>query len=252
VTSLEEQYAGADNLRARIALHRRFSTNPYPYPRWVFDGYDFPPDAEVLEAGCGDAMIWRENADRIPDDWRLTLTDQSDGMIREAREALADRARYAVARVEELPFADGSFDAVVANHVLFHVEDRGRAFSEIRRVLRPRGSFVSTTVGLDHLRELRELAPPQPGTQFAQTRARFMIETAEVELAPFFEDVTLERYEDSLRVTEVEPVVEFVRSRGGETPDRLAHVRSHVQAAIARDGVFEIFKDTARVSCRKP
>ena len=252
MTSLEEQYAGADNLRARIALHQRFSTNPYPYPRWVFDGYDFPPDAEVLEVGCGDAMIWRENADRIPDDWRLTLTDQSDGMVGEAREALADRARYGVARVEELPFADESFDAVIANHVLFHVQDRGRAFSEIRRVLRPGGSFVSTTVGLDHLRELRELAPPQPGTQFAQTRGRFMIETAEAELAPFFEDVTVERYEDSLCVTEVEPVVEFVRSRGGETPDRLADVRSHVEAAIARNGAFEIFKDTARIRCRKP
>jgi ubiquinone/menaquinone biosynthesis C-methylase UbiE len=251
VTSLEEQYAGADNLRARIALHERFSTNPYPYPRWVFDGYDFLPDAEVLEVGCGDGMIWRENADRIPDGWRLTLTDQSEGMVGEARETLADRARYDVARVEELPFEDASFDAVIANHMLFHVEDRRRAFSEIRRVLRAGRCFVSTTVGLDHLRELRELAPPHPGTQFAETRGRFMIETAEAELEPFFVDVTMERYEDSLRVTEVDPVVEFVRSRGGETADRLAAVRSHVEEAIMRSGAFEVFKDTARIRCRK-
>jgi ubiquinone/menaquinone biosynthesis C-methylase UbiE len=251
VTSLEEQYAGADNLRARIALHQGFSTNPYPYPRWVFDGYDFPRDSEVLEVGCGDGMIWRENAHRIPDGWRLTLTDQSEGMVGEARKALADRAGYDVARVEELPFEDESFDAVIANHMLFHVEDRRRAFSEIRRVLLPGGCFVSTTIGLDHLRELRELAPPQPGTQFAETRGRFMIETAEAELAPFFDDVTVERYEDSLRVTEVDPVVVFVRSRGGETADRLAAVRSHVEEAIVRNGAFEVFKDTARIRCRK-
>jgi len=252
VTSLEAQYASADNLRARISLHARFSTNPYPYPRWVFDGYVFGDSADVFEVGCGDAMIWRENADRIPDGWRLMLTDQSDGMVAEARAALGDRARYGVARVEELPFEDESFDAVIANHMLFHVEDRPGAFSEIRRVLRHGGSFVSTTVGRDHLRELRELAPPQPGTQFAETRGRYMIETVPLELAPFFDEVVVERYEDELRVIEAEPLVDFVRSRGGESPERLEAVRAHVEQAIERDGAFVVFKDTARIRCRKP
>ena len=218
----------------------------------MFDGYDFGAEADVLEVGCGDGMIWRANLDRIPDGWRLTLTDLSDGMIAEARGALGDRAGYAVARVEELPFEDDAFDAVVANHVLFHVEDRGRAFAEIRRVLRPGGRFVSTTVGLEHLRELRELAPPEPGTQFAEVRGRYMIETAPDELAPFFDDVVVERYEDALRVTEVEPVVDFVRSRSGESLERLESVRAHVEAAIEREGAFTVFKDTARIRCRKP
>ena len=252
MTTLEDQYATPENLRARIGLHERFSTNRYPYPRWVFDGYDFGADADVLEVGCGDGMIWRENRDRIPAGWRLTLTDLSDGMIAEARAVLGDRAEYAVARVEALPFADQSFDAVIANHMLFHVEDRQRAFAEIRRVLRSGGRFVSTSVGGDHLRELRELAPPQPGTQFAETRGRYSIETAPAELAPFFEDLTVERYENSLRVTAVEPVVAFVRSRGGETEERLDAVRAHVAAAIARAGVFAITSDTGRIRCRKP
>jgi ubiquinone/menaquinone biosynthesis C-methylase UbiE len=251
VTSLEEQYASADNLRARIALHQRFSTNPYPYPRWVFDGYDFGPDADVLEVGCGDGMIWRENAERIPDGWRLTLTDLSEGMVRSAREVLGDRARYAVAHVEELPFADGSFDAAIANHMLFHVEDRGRAFRELRRVLRPGGVFVATTIGRDHLRELRELAPSRSGI-WERTWERFTIETAADEVAPFFTDVAIERFPDSLEVTEVEPVVAFIRSRGDEPPERLDEVRGHVGEAIARDGSFHVSKETARVRARKP
>jgi ubiquinone/menaquinone biosynthesis C-methylase UbiE len=252
VTTVEEQYANAANLRARITLHARFSTNPYPYPRWVFDGYDFGTDADVLEVGCGDGMIWRENLDRLPDDWRLTLTDLSEGMIAEARRVLGDRARYVVARVEHLPFEDESFDAVIANHMLFHVADRAGAIGEIRRVLRPGGAFLSTTVGRDHLTELRELAPPQPGTQFAEVRGRFSIESAPDELAPFFGDAVVERYDDSLHVTEVEPVVEFVRSRGGETPERLEAVRAHVAEVIARDGAFEVAKSTAQIRCRKP
>ena len=252
MTTVEAQYADAQNLRARIQLHERFATNPYPYPRWVFDGYDFGAEADVLEVGCGDGMMWRENLDRLPAGWRLTLTDLSEGMIDEARRTLGDRAEYAVARVEELPFADGSFDAVIANHMLFHVEDRARAFGEIRRVLRPGGALLTTTVGRDHLRELRELAPPLPGSQFAQSRGRYTVEKAPGELAPFFEDVTVERYDSSLRVTEVEPVVDFVRSRGGESSARLEAVRAHVAETIAREGVFAITTETARIRCRKP
>jgi ubiquinone/menaquinone biosynthesis C-methylase UbiE len=173
-------------------------------------------------------------------------------MIAEARGVLGDRAGYAVARVEDLAFPDESFDAVIANHMLFHVEDRARAFSAIRRVLRPGGRFVSTTVGRDHLRELRELAPPLAGSQFEQARGRYSVETAPAELAPYFEDVTVERYDSSLRVTEVEPVVAFVRSRGGETAERLEEVRVRVGEAIARDGAFAVTQHTARIRCRKP
>ena len=251
MTTVEEQYASADNLRARIALHERFTTNPYPYPRWVFDGYDFEDDADVLEVGCGDGMMWRENRDRIPEGWRLTLTDLSEGMVRSARDVLGDRARYAVANIEQLPFADESFDAVIANHMLFHLEDRARAFSEVRRVLRPGGMFLSTTVGLAHLREIRELAPSRSGI-WERTLERFVIESAPDNLAPYFADTAVERYPSSLRVTDAAALVDFVRSRGDETSERLEAARERVEAAIARDGSFDVTTDTARIRCFKP
>ena len=157
---VREQYADDANLRARIELHDRFSTSPFSYPRWVFDGYDFGAEADVLEVGCGNGLMWRENLDRIPDGWRLTFTDLSPGMVATVRDALGDRAECAVADAQELPFDDASFDAVIANHMLFHVPDRPRALAEIVRVLRSGGGFRATTIGLDHLRRLRELVPP--------------------------------------------------------------------------------------------
>jgi SAM-dependent methyltransferase len=170
---VREQYATDANLRARIELHERFSTSPLSYPRWVFDGYDFGAEADVLEVGCGNGLIWRENLDRIPDGWRLMLTDLSPGMVETVRNAFGDRAEYAVADAQELPFADGSFDAVIANHMLFHVPDRPRALAEIARVLRPGAAFRATTIGLDHLRRLRELVPPREGGQWERTRERW-------------------------------------------------------------------------------
>lgn len=248
-----QQYATNANLRARIALHDRFSRTTVSYPHWIVDGYAFGDGADVLEVGCGDANIWRENLDRIPPGWRLTLTDFSPGMVEAARAVLGDRAEYAVADVQELPFPDASFDAVIANHMLFHVEDRPRALSEIARVLRPGGTFCATTIGLDHLRELREIVPPRPESQWARTRERFMIEQAKDELAPFFVDVAIDSVPgpQELHVTELEPLLDFVRSRGDVEEDELEPLRRAYEAEIAEHGYFHVSRASARVRARK-
>lgn len=251
---LREQYATDANLRARIALHDRFSTSTISWPHWIFDGYAFGDEADVLEVGCGDGNVWRENLHRIPPGWRLTLTDFSSGMVEAARAVLGDRAEYAVADVQELPFADASFDAVIANHMLFHVEDRRRALGETARVLRPGGTFRATTVGLGHLREIRELAPPPPGSQWAKTRERFTIEQTADELAPFFVNVEVELLPepDALEVTELEPLLDFVRSRGDVDEEELEPLRRAAGAEISERGFFHVSRASARVRADKP
>jgi ubiquinone/menaquinone biosynthesis C-methylase UbiE len=237
----EEQYRDDSNLRARIELHRRFSTNPEPWHRWVFDRFDFPDDAELLEVGCGAGELWLQNLDRIPPGWQLTLADLSPGMVETACRAVGDRARYQVADVLELPFADAAFDGVVANHMLYHVPDRPRALAEIVRVLRPGGLFFSSTNGGDHLREIKEL-------YVNRTPWEYRLEEAGEELREFFEDVRLERYPGDLEVTEVEPVVAFVRSMDPGI-DGLEEI---VRARIEAEGSFHVTKSTGLFRCRKP
>ena len=251
---IREQYATNANLRSRIALHDRYSRSPVHYPRWIFDGYAFGDEADVLEVGSGDGNIWRENLERIPPGWRLTLTDFSPGMVDAARAVLGDRAEYAVADVQDLPFPDASFDAVIANHMLFHVEDRPRALGEIARVLRPGGTFRATTIGLDHLRELRELVPPPPDSQWAKTRERFMIEQVEKELAPFFVDIEVEPVPgpQDLEVTELDDLLDFVRSRGDVSEEELEPLRVAFAEQVAGHGFFRVSRASARVRADKP
>ncbi|MBA2446217.1 MAG: class I SAM-dependent methyltransferase [Nocardioidaceae bacterium] len=59
-----------------------------------------------------------------------------------------------VADVMRLPWADSSFDAVVAMWMRYHVPDLHQGLAEIRRALRPGGVFVAATNGNDHLVEL--------------------------------------------------------------------------------------------------
>jgi ubiquinone/menaquinone biosynthesis C-methylase UbiE len=254
VEAIREQYATNANLRARIALHDRYSRTTVSYPHWIFDGYTFGAAADVLEVGCGDGNIWRENLERIPAGWRLTLTDFSPGMVDAARAVLGDQAEYAVADVQELPFPDASFDAVIANHMLFHVEDRPRALGELARVLRPGGTFRATTIGLDHLRELRELVPPPPESQWARTRERFTIEQVDDELTPFFVNIEIEQVPgpQDLEVTELEPLLDLVRPRGEVDEEDLAPLRAAYEREVAERGFFRVSRAAARVRADKP
>ena len=84
------------------------------------------------------------------------------------------------------------------------------------------------------------------------TRERFMIETVQDELAPFFVDVEIEPYEDSLEVTELEPLLDFVRSRGDVEERDLEPLRRAAVQEIATRGSFHVGKATARVRARKP
>src|SRR6476661_8545769 len=87
-----EQYKTPLNLDARIQLHDRFSTNKYDWMLWVFDQFKLPATAQILEIGCGTGKLWHTNLHRIPASWTITLSDQSAGMLEQARQNLGDQA----------------------------------------------------------------------------------------------------------------------------------------------------------------
>jgi ubiquinone/menaquinone biosynthesis C-methylase UbiE len=102
--------------------------------------YD-PTGLEVLDYGCGrgyDAMtLVRRGAKSV------IGFDISDEEVAEAerlaeREGVSDRASFTVADAHQTPFPDASFDLVVGNSILHHLELE-KALIEIRRVLRPGG-----------------------------------------------------------------------------------------------------------------
>ncbi|HEU5375616.1 MAG TPA: class I SAM-dependent methyltransferase [Ktedonobacteraceae bacterium] len=213
---LQKQYQDAANLNARIDLHRRFSVNPYGWQRWVFDHFKPGEESTLLELGCGPGTLWLSNRERIPAGWQITLTDFSPGMLEEARQRLGtEHFSYTVADAQALPFADESLDAVIANHMLYHVPDLPQALAEVRRVLKPGGHFYASTVGREHLRELDELlsqAQLDPHWQRFKQNASFVLENGQEQLTPFFQQVTLHIYEDALEITEAEPLAAYAFS----------------------------------------
>lgn len=251
---LSKQYDDESNLEARAGLHERFSTGEQGWFDWVFDQFDLPADARVLELGCGPAYLWEANADRIPSGWHLTLTDFSEGMVHEARAALADAERefsFDVVDAQDIPFEDERFDAVIANHMLYHVPNREQAFSEIRRVLRPGGRLYASTGGKRHMQELYKLVEKFRGSPVERDRSDgFRLENGAAQLAEWFADVTRQRHNNSLRITEAEPVVAYANSGLGADVADPAAFREFLSEQLD-DGPIHVTKDTGLFTARR-
>ncbi|MGD0877639.1 MAG: class I SAM-dependent methyltransferase [Anaerolineales bacterium] len=139
--NLKKQYKDSSNLDARVRLHQGFSVNKYGWQHWVFDQFKASNRWRIMELGCGPGTLWLDNLDRIPAGWDITLSDFSDGMLEQARHNLETHRpfQFKIIDAQSIPFEDGHFDAVIANHMLYHVPNRSTALAEIWRVLKPAG-----------------------------------------------------------------------------------------------------------------
>lgn len=251
-----EHYQTSVHLDARIRLHELYTVSPYDWSLWIVDQMDLPPVAQILEVGCGTGKLWEQNLQRLPSGWSLILSDQSAGMLRQAQTALAQSgrpSRFEQFDAQAIPLADRSFDAVVANHMLYHVPDLPKALAEIRRVLKPGGRLYAATNGELHMRELHDLV--QRFTQQATSpapRLTFTLEDGATWLAPHFAQVELRRYPSALRVTAAEPLVAYVLSMQQIEPAEAASFTALVEQELQNHaGVYPIQKDTGLFIARK-
>jgi ubiquinone/menaquinone biosynthesis C-methylase UbiE len=252
------QYRTAANLNARQRLHAEFSTNPRGWFAWYWDQLDLPAGSSILELGCGPAALWRANLARLDKDWQITLTDFSNGMVREARQSLggsANRFNYAVCSAQAIPFPDASFDAVIANHMIYHLPDRQAGIGEMRRVLRQDGTLYAATNGENHMIQLDELIyryAPNLAQHVVMVvpsfSASFTLENGAAQLAQEFKQVNTIRYPDSLRVTKAQPLVDYVlsmvRFTGSQIPEKwVEDLKSGIAREIQEKGHIAITKD---------
>jgi SAM-dependent methyltransferase len=257
----ERQYKDPTNLSARIALHARFTRADTPWYPWLVGLVEWPEGGDVLEVGCGPGHLWANVAPLLPH-LRLTLTDLSEGMVAAAREVVApieslDLVATDACDAQALPFLGGSFDVVVANHMLYHVPDPSTAASEFARVLRPGGVLLAATNGPNHLDAITELSRQILGwSPLDFVARRFGASNGAAILSNAFGTVTWHPHPSTMVCDDPAAVLAYLRSSAAgqeATPERLDALADAVETRF-RDagGVLRISVESGCFVARGP
>jgi ubiquinone/menaquinone biosynthesis C-methylase UbiE len=248
----KQQYATDANLAARQAIYR------FQQPRrhvWneTLDLAGLRGDEAVLDVGCGNGSYLGALAQR-QHGGVVVGVDLSPGMLAAAG-TRSPRAHLVLGDAQTLPFADRSFDVVLAMHMLYHVPDRALGIRELRRAMRPDGVALVVTNSDQHLREIDEIVVAAAGRSLPSNRLTFTLESGEPELRATFANVARYDMASELVITEVEPIVSYVQSmRAFVSDDQLApvldNVRSRVAAKIAERGALRVRTAAGCFVCR--
>jgi demethylmenaquinone methyltransferase/2-methoxy-6-polyprenyl-1,4-benzoquinol methylase len=116
------------------------------WKRFAVDQLDLHRGQAVLDLAGGTGDLTARIRKRVGPSARVCLSDINNSMLEQGRARLADAGIAGVeivqADAEDLPFADGEFDAVIIGFGLRNVTHKDAALRSMHRVLKPGGRAV--------------------------------------------------------------------------------------------------------------
>lgn len=254
-TNIIEQYKNAKNLNDRISLHEKYSTNKQGWFNWLFEKIDFSKVNRLLEIGCGNGKLWQENKIDLRNR-EIFLSDISEGMVEEVRNKLGSDFNCIVVNAEKIPFKDAYFDTIIANHVLFYLNDLNQGLKEIDRVLKPNGVFYCSTYGKEHMKEITELVQNFDSHINLSNHSLydiFGLENGGAILKKYFSNVQRLEYPDSLEITESKPLIDYIMSCHGNQNEilgpRLNEFKEYIEFILNKNDKIVVTKQAGLFIC---
>ena len=254
-TNIIEQYKNAKNLNDRIRLHEKYSTNKQGWFNWLFEKIDFSNVNRLLELGCGNGKLWQENKIDLRNR-EVFLSDISEGMVEEVRNKLGTDFNCILADAERIPFKDAYFDSIIANHVLFYLNDLNLGLKEISRVLKSDGILYCSTYGKEHMKEITEIVQgfdSRINLSNHKLYEIFGLENGERILSKYFKNIQRFDYKDTLEITESKPLVDYIMSCHGNQNEilgpRLAEFKEYIDRLLKQDGKIVVTKQAGLFIC---
>jgi len=141
---MDEQLRTEFNEWARAGKGESMERGHRPVGEQAIAKMRIPPEARVLDVGCGSGWATRLLADSASHG-RVTGIDISDEMVKLARESSKSygNVEFEVASAEQLPFSDSDFTHAFSMESLYYYRNIPKALAEIHRVLKSGGRFVA-------------------------------------------------------------------------------------------------------------
>jgi ubiquinone/menaquinone biosynthesis C-methylase UbiE len=134
--------------------------------------------SRILEVAAGTGVVTRALAAAVREGTSIVATDLNGAMLEEAANVGAARpVRWQQADAMALPFPDNDFDVIVCQFGAMFFPDKSRAFSEARRVLRPRGVFILNVWDRISENEFADTVTTALATIFPDDPPRFLART---------------------------------------------------------------------------
>ncbi|MBD5454245.1 MAG: class I SAM-dependent methyltransferase [Lachnospiraceae bacterium] len=227
ISVVKQQYATANNLNTRISIHEKYSTNKMGFGNWIMSNYKIEEGMKVLELGCGTGNMWKNRESIISNCSKLILSDFSEGMVAVTKENVGnyDNIEYKVIDIQEIPYENETFDIVIANMMLYHVPDIHKGLTEVRRVLKKDGSFYCATYGEHGIIEYLSKLLAAYGVE-DNINKNFTLQNGYEILSKSFSKVKKLEYVDSLAVTNIDDMVNYIYSLPSMTS--LSNVPKHI------------------------
>ncbi len=215
---VKKQYATANNLNTRISIHEKYSTNKLGFGNWITSNYKIEKGMKVLELGCGTGDMWKGREELIANCSKLILSDFSEGMVATTKENVGnhDNIEYKIMDIQAIPYEAETFDIVIANMMLYHIPDIYKGLNEVKRVLKRTGCFYCATYGEHGIIEYLSKILSEYGVE-DNINKNFTLQNGYEILSTTFSKVEKLEYIDSLAVTNIDDMVEYIYSLSSMT-----------------------------------
>ncbi len=215
-TVVRSQYETDENLTIRQRIHEQYTSPKIDFVEWALERVRWRGDEKVLDLGCGRGTYYDKINSLLPDVSYIGL-DLFIGML----EHHPAKERTLNSDAHWLPFASGSFDVVMANHMLYHVPNIDHAISEVKRILKPNGVFLATTNSNFTMPEIAALM--QKATSlinrnvdenwgYDEIQKPFSLENAGPQIARHFYSVVRHDSPSALIFKNPEPLIAYIQS----------------------------------------
>jgi ubiquinone/menaquinone biosynthesis C-methylase UbiE len=258
----ETQYSSSKKYEARVYLSRKFKTNPKSKYEWIFDHFPKRENLNILELGCGTGLFWLANRNNIVKSWSIILSDYSEGMLETTRNSLSRlnyNFNYEIIDAESIQYPDNTFDIILANNMLYHIQNRGIAIKNIKRTLKDDGVFIASTMGKNDIYELHNhlyAFLESKNNRFRFKELAFSLGNGMEQLTKYFKNVVMEKYENQLMINEADAIVRYYLSFNGIydnivilPEEYINDFRIYLQDILDKEDVITTTKDEGIFVC---